>query len=186
MRATRTAVLMCVLAASASVLANDQAKPSCVAIELVEGEGSYNDSVCRGKELMEEGRYLEATKALETAVNLRFHEAPNFRALPLLAKAYLMAGDRGKAKEILEEARLSLSVVTEVARCSESESGFSLVGPLGPLPKSRAASVAAARMCGGAYADFYEWRPSLESFLRDAEVVERFRQIEADFANERR
>ena len=168
------------------MFARVQEEPSCEAIELVEGEGSYNDLVCRGKELMERGRYLEAAKALETASNLRFHEAPNFRALGLLAKAYLMAGDRAKAMPILEEARLSLSVIAEVARCAESESGFFLVGPVGPLPKSPAASAAAARMCGGAYADFYEWRPSLESFIRDAEVLERFGQIEAELSKDHR
>jgi hypothetical protein len=159
-----------------------QQRPACSGIELVRGEEEYNRLICEGKALLERGLYAEATKPLQAASNLYFPHVPNYKVLALLAKAHLLAGDRQKGEEILQVARMSLSVLAQVVRCSDSGSSPITLVSGGRSLTSQAATAAAQRMCGGAYEPYYEARPSLDAFMRDAEIIQEFLRVQAEFA----
>jgi hypothetical protein len=162
-----------------------QVQPPCAGIEIVSGEEEYNSLVCEGKDFAKRGLYTKAVEALKAAAELHFSEFPNYKVLPLLAETQLLAGDRKSAEETLQIARLSLSVLAQVIACSDSASSPMALVSGGRRLESTAAVAAAERMCGGIYESYYERRPSLASFVRDAEVVEEFLRVEAEFRKRR-
>ena len=162
--------------------AGGQLPPPCAAAEIVRGEDEYNKLVCHGKSLLERGLHGEAMRVLEAADAVGFFEAPNYQVLALLAKAQLLAGYRPRAEETLKVARLSLLLVAQVVRCSDSGSSPIALMHEEQRLVSTAAMATAERMCGGIYEAYYEHRPSLEVFRRDAERIRGFLHIQAEFA----
>ena len=87
-----------------------------------------------------------------------------------------------RGKEVLEVARLSLSVLAQVVRCSDSGLSPIVLMSEGKPLTSAAATTSARLMCGGMYEAYWESRPSLSVFVGDAELIQEFLQVEAEFA----
>ncbi|MBT8420671.1 MAG: hypothetical protein KJO08_07405 [Gammaproteobacteria bacterium] len=145
----------------------------CDAPELVEGNAKYNQLVCNGVGFMTRNRYAEAAKTFEMAMEVPLFEMPNFELFPRLALAHFMAGNREKAMENLKKAELSLSVLTGILHCLETEQGLFVVRENGERIDDFGIS---RKMCGAAYDYFYR-RFSLEQVLQEAELVKRYFDI---------
>jgi hypothetical protein len=145
-------------------------------VELIAGATEYNKLTCVGIDLMEEKAYGEAVRYFERALQIPLPEQPNFKLLPRLALAQFHAGDREKAQATLEAAELAVSVFAGVIKCVEGPTGFALIYSSGlPVTSSQEGNIA-SRMCGAAYDDYYT-RTSLESFVRDSEIIRYFFRI---------
>ncbi len=161
---------------------------SCTVLELVEGNPRYNSLVCEAVEHEAAGRYERAALSLETALKLPLFEVPNFKLYGRLASVYAGAGDPEKARRVLEQGELALSVLAGIYRCAEGKGGYVLVDRRGEDVNSPFNALVASRMCGAAL-DYYYWRPSLEAFVRDAKLIGSFLALrkkveEADVGHE--
>lgn len=150
-----------------------KATEPCDAPELVGTSAPYDDLVCEGIRALEARRYYDAMDRFRRALSVRLHEVPNFQLFPRLAIASWHAGDLRAARASLERARLALSVLTGLLRCTERGVGFVLVDAAGEMVASPEAPEIVSRMCGADYAYLYE-RDSLESFVADAELIRVF------------
>ena len=81
--------------------------------------GRYVVLACRGIEHMRAARYDQAAILFKEALAIPLHEAPNFELFTKFALALFRGGHDEEAKEALEMAELSLSVITGVLRCVE-------------------------------------------------------------------
>ena len=179
-----TFVLAVTLCVPASCARDKEEDVTCDVAEVVAGAVEYNELARSGVALMKDGAYREAAKHFERALKIPLFEQPNFKLLPRLALAQFRAGDREKADATLERAELALSVLAGVVYCVEGEAGFELVYSTGhPVTSSQEANVA-GRMCGAAY-DGYYVRPTLESFVRDSELLQCFFDIREEIERSR-
>ena len=110
-----------------------QTIPRCDAHEFWEWTGPplddverYNDLICRAVYHMDGSRYLDAARAMEEALEISFHEAPNYALLTRLALAYFRAGSLKEANSNIRMAQLSLSIVSGATECVYGETDFGL------------------------------------------------------------
>ncbi len=170
--------------ASIDVPAEGKTAATCGAPEVVVGAVEYNKLTCAGIASMKVHAYAEAARYFDKALQIPLLEQPNFKLLPRLALAQFRAGDEEAGRATLEEAELALSVLAGVVRCVEEQGGFALVYSTGlPVNSSRAGRVA-RRMCGAAY-DGYYIRATLQSFLRDSELIRYFFTVQAELERPR-
>ena len=141
----------------------------CSVPELTDN-AEYNRLVCRGVARQDAGDYAGAVSAFDQALGIRFIDVPNFKLFPRLALTAALAGDTTRAHAALERARLSLSVLTGIYRCSETDEGYELVDADGESLAGAAAGDVVGRMCGAAY-DYYYRRTSLRALAHDCELV---------------
>ena len=156
----------------------------CQALELVEPGGPrYNALVCQGIASMEHGANKEAIQALEEANTIRFPDMPNFKLFPRLTLLYWRSGDRHKAGENLEKARLSLMILIGVYRCAETPTGFLVLTPRGDRVEGTRVEEIRRRMCGAAYEAYYGYNDGpfndelLERIAADARLVENYLRV---------
>ena len=151
-------------------------KADCSAPEILEGHSDYNELVCSGMGYMQEAKYFEAIDAFHEALDIPFHETPNFELFARLALAYAKSGEFNKADQVLKKAELSLSVFTGILTCEERQQGFYLLNLSNNRVDDDLGREVAKRMCGGAYDYIYESR-SLERVLIEAKLVDNYIEI---------
>jgi tetratricopeptide (TPR) repeat protein len=148
----------------------------CTAIETVSSNQEYNELVCAGIDAMHQGKYRDAINLLERAGNISILEYPNYKVYPLLALAYSKAGFQKKAKENLERARLSLSVLVGIYHCTETGDGFYISQGIDVKVDSQFNDDVAKKMCGEAY-DYVYKIDSLETVVANAKLIESYFSI---------
>jgi len=159
------------------------AKHGCEAAEIVEGNLAYNRLVCEGARQMEQRRYAEAAKTFEMAMKIPLFEFPNFALFPRLALAFFKAGDREKAKDALQKAEISLSVLIGKMHCKEEEQDFRLVNQEGVSVAVHGEAIS-ERMCGAAYEYIYTQR-SFEIVLSDAKLIALYFEVKQEIEGDR-
>ncbi|GMW07705.1 MAG: hypothetical protein AMXMBFR8_25010 [Nevskiales bacterium] len=169
-------ILVTILAFSKGVAGDSN---FCASLEVVGNNAEYDRLVCEGEELMGQGRFADAAQRLEAALRIPLFEQPNFKPLPRLALAYFRSGRAKQAEMTIDEAQLALSVLADVARCVEGDAGFFIVYANGSPVTSLRRNETARRMCGAAY-DGYYVRTTLQSFLRDAELIQYFFRVKEE------
>lgn len=132
------------------------AQAECDAPELLRGSIEYNQRVCAGIAAMQSGDYRGAVENLESALDQRLPDYPNFRPYLRLALAYSRAGDREAAEQALERAHLTLSIYLGFLSCRVEEGRFTLITAAGARVQSPQVTEVAALMCGDAYGYIYE------------------------------
>jgi tetratricopeptide (TPR) repeat protein len=148
----------------------------CTAIETVSSNQEYNELVCAGIDAMHQGKYQDAINLLERAGNISILEYPNFKVYPLLALAYSKVGDQKKAKENLEKARLSLSVLVGIYHCTETVDGFYISHGINVKVDSQFNDNVARKICGESYDYVYDV-DSLETVVANAKLIESYFSI---------
>lgn len=149
---------------------------TCASPETVFGQDEYNALVCEGIALLSAAENAAAADRLQQALEINMFEMPNFRPLARLALAQFRAGQVNTALATLEQAEISLRVLTGAARCIETEDGYEIVHVLGEELRSESKELVMRRMCGIAYDGSHLWL-EFGAFLRDAELIRKFIDI---------
>jgi hypothetical protein len=156
--------------------AETTSSPTCKAFEVVlPGNQAYNKLVCQAADHFEHGNYRASSGRLEEAARLQLFEFPNFKILPLLALSYHRSGEKKKALETLEQARVSLLIANGEIECVEAATGFFLYRR-GQEFKHPSEDEIMNRMCGAIYDYLYQMQ-SLDTALWRAELVSKFLEI---------
>lgn len=151
----------------------------CNAAELVKGEASYDQLVCKGISALKAKDYPSAIQSLESAAAIHFVDIPNYKLFPKIAYSYFKTGNMEKASAYLEKARLSLSVSVGIMHCQEADSGFYIAQFATQKVDSTQAQDVVRAMCGEAYQDAYDSR-TLEAVVSDARLIEYYLAVKAD------
>ena len=150
--------------------------PACQAFETVSpGNMIYNDLVCQAIRDFEQENYRASIRRLEEAGRLILFEFPNFKILPMLALSYHRAGEREKAIETLEQARITLLIANGEIECVETNTGYFL-DHHGQGFEHPSEDEIMNRMCGAIFDYLYQME-SLEVALWRAELVRRYLEI---------
>lgn len=147
------------------------AQTECDAPELLRGSIQYNERVCASIAAMQGGDYRRAVENLESALDQRLSDYPNFRPYSRLALAYSRLGDGEAAERALERARLTLSVYLGFLACRVEEGRFTLRTAAGARVESPQVTEVAALMCGDAYSYIYE-QTDLGTLKQDLPLLE--------------
>jgi len=172
--------LATVLALGACVGVAQGAQLACGVPENVDGNPTYNRLVCEGMMRLENGDYERAVESLSAAAAEPILEYPNFRVLPSLAKAHVLAGDLPDARAVLAEARHALAILLRLEKCAAPDEREGLLDAQGRRLDTDAAQRAAARMCGEAFTSSYE-QTSLDTLENDIVIVQRYYESKALF-----
>jgi len=147
-----------------------QQEESCDVPELSREYPQYDTLVCEGVTAMATGEFQAAINYFERAMDVRFHEYPNFQLFSRLALAYWRAGHVETALTTLEKARLSLNLLIGVYTCLETDQGFQFLDDRGVEINRPEAVEVKRRMCDAIAIDYYG--TSLYSIVRHAKLVQ--------------
>lgn len=147
----------------------------CNAVELAEGNKTYNKLVCDSLKAMNDKDYKYAISLLDSAIKEPILEFPNFMLFSRLSYAYYLNGDKKTAAELIEKAELSLSVLSGIYKCNENKRAFFLTKN-GEKIIHKYHDEIALLMCPAEY-DYIYMHKNLESYLFDLKLIEFYFEV---------